>query len=113
MHKILGQVDILGSPIVLGSSIIAGLSSFFKEPAKARTPKQFARGIGKGSLALVKFSAFGFLEAIGQVRQPYPPQGYLEPIWACQCSDLYAARELTAFPDDTTVFHLQQHELHS
>ena len=73
VHKILGQVDILGSPIVLGSSIIAGVSTFFKEPAKARTPKQFARGIGKGSLALVKFSAFGFLEAIGQVRQPCPP----------------------------------------
>ena len=68
VHKILGQVDILGSPIVLGSSIFAGLTTFFKEPAKARNPKQFARGIGKGSLALVKFSAFGFLEAGGQVR---------------------------------------------
>lgn len=70
MHKILGQVDILGSPIVLGSNIFEGLATFFKEPLKARTPKQFARGIVKGSLALVKFSAFGFLEAIGKVRHP-------------------------------------------
>ena len=70
MHKILGQVNILGSPIVLGSNIFEGLTTFFKEPLKARNPKQFARGMGKGSVALVKFSAFGFLEAIGQV---YPP----------------------------------------
>ena len=69
MHKILGQVDILGSPIVLGSSIAAGISSFFREPAKARNPKQFARGIGKGSLALVKNALFGFFNAFGQVRQ--------------------------------------------
>lgn len=68
VHKILGQVNILGSPIVLGSNIFEGLSTFFKEPLKARNPKQFARGIGKGSVALVKFSAFGFLEALGQVR---------------------------------------------
>ena len=70
VHKILGQVNILGSPIVLGSNIFEGLTTFFKEPLKARNPKQFARGMGKGSVALVKFSAFGFLEAIGQV---YPP----------------------------------------
>ena len=69
VHKILGQVNILGSPIVLGSNIFEGLSTFFKEPLKAKNPKQFARGIGKGSVALVKFSAFGFLEALGQVRQ--------------------------------------------
>lgn len=68
VHKILGQVNILGSPIVLGSSIFEGLRTFFKEPLKARNPKQFARGIGKGSVALIKFSAFGFLEAFGQVR---------------------------------------------
>lgn len=67
VHKILGQVNILGSPIVLGSNIFEGLRTFFNEPLKARNPKQFARGIGKGSVALVKFSAFGFLEAIAQV----------------------------------------------
>ena len=67
VHKILGQVNILGSPIVLGSNIFEGLRTFFNEPLKAKNPKQFARGIGKGSVALVKFSAFGFLEAIGQV----------------------------------------------
>jgi len=72
VHKILGQVNILGSPIVLGSNILEGLTTFFKEPLKARNPKQFASGMAKGSLALVKFSAFGFLEAIGQVSPPPP-----------------------------------------
>ena len=72
MHKILGQVNILGSPIVLGSNILEGLATFFKEPLKARNPKQFASGIAKGSTALIKFSAFGFLEAIGQAS-PYLP----------------------------------------
>lgn len=67
----MGQVNILGSPIVLGSNVFEGLTTFFKEPLKAKNPKQFARGIGKGSMALVKFSAFGFLEAIGQVGFPY------------------------------------------
>jgi Vacuolar-sorting-associated 13 protein C-terminal len=48
MHKILGQVDILGSPIVLGSSIVTGVTAFFAEPAKAKNPEQFAKGLGKG-----------------------------------------------------------------
>lgn len=67
MHKILGQVDILGSPIVLSSNVVAGLQAFFKEPLKAHNANEFARGIGKGSMELIKFSAFGFLEALGQV----------------------------------------------
>ena len=80
VHKILGQVNILGSPIVLGSNIFEGLTTFFKEPLKAKNPKQFARGIGKGSIALVKFSAFGFLEAVGQVC-------FSELLWALQVQE--------------------------
>ena len=66
-HKILGQVDILGSPIVLGSSIVTGVRQFISEPLKAHNPKQFVIGLGHGTLALVKYGAFGFLLAIEQV----------------------------------------------
>ena len=72
VHKILGQVDILGSPIVLSSNVVAGVKAFFQEPLKARNLNEFARGLGKGSMELIKFSAFGFLEAIGQARTSSP-----------------------------------------
>lgn len=72
MHKILSQVEILGSPIMLGSSLISGLSTFLAEPAKARNPTEFARGVGTGSVTLVKMASFGILTFIGQVR-PHPP----------------------------------------
>ena len=68
MHKILSQVEILGSPIMLGSSIISGLSTFLAEPAKARNPSEFARGVGTGSVTLIKMASFGILTFIGQVR---------------------------------------------
>ena len=68
MHKILSQVEILGSPIMLGSSIISGLSTFLAEPAKARNPFEFARGVGTGSVTLIKMASFGILTFIGQVR---------------------------------------------
>ncbi|KAK9808775.1 hypothetical protein WJX72_003363 [[Myrmecia] bisecta] len=67
MHKILGQVDILGTPIALGSSIMSGLTAFFVEPAKARTPKQFAKGLGHGSMVLLRNTTFGIFNMIGQV----------------------------------------------
>ena len=68
MHKILSQVEILGSPIMLGSSIITGLSAFLKAPAKARNPSEFARGLGTGSVILVKMASFGILTFIAQVH---------------------------------------------
>ena len=80
VHKILGQVDILGSPIVLGSNLVSGVTTFIKEPLKARNPKQLARGVGKGSLALVRFTSFGMLEAICQVI-PIPLACQFLHIW--------------------------------
>lgn len=70
MHKILSQVEILGSPIMLGSSLISGLSTFLAEPAKARNPTEFARGVGTGSVTLVKMASFGILTFVGQVSCP-------------------------------------------
>ena len=75
MHKILSQVEILGSPIMLGSSLISGLSTFLAEPAKARNPTEFARGVGTGSVTLVKMASFGILTFIrpGQLVPRFLP----------------------------------------
>lgn len=37
-----------GSPIVLANSLLAGGRAFLAEPAKARSPKAFARGVASG-----------------------------------------------------------------
>lgn len=70
LHKILGQMDLLGSPILLTTSLLAGVASFFAEPAKARSPGEFAHGVGQGTLALLRSAAFGLCNALGQVRTP-------------------------------------------
>ena len=68
LHKILGQMDLLGSPILLTSSLVTGVASFFAEPAKARSPREFAHGVGHGTLVLLRSTAFGLCHALGQVR---------------------------------------------
>ena len=68
MHKILGQVALLGTPIAFGSNILAGLASFFAEPAKARNPEEFVRGVLRGSGILLKYATFGFFNAFSQVH---------------------------------------------
>lgn len=68
MHKILGQVALLGTPIAFGSNILAGLASFFAEPAKARNPEEFVRGVLRGSGILLKYATFGFFNAFSQVK---------------------------------------------
>ena len=70
MHKILGQVALLGTPIAFGSNILAGLASFFAEPAKARNPEEFIRGVARGSATLLKYATFGFFNAFSQVCSP-------------------------------------------
>ena len=70
LHKILGQMELLGSPILLTSSLLAGVASFFAEPAKARSPGEFAHGVGQGTLALLRSAAFGLCNALGQVSRP-------------------------------------------
>jgi hypothetical protein len=47
--KFCGGVAMQGSPILLANSLIAGMSAFLAEPAKARTPGAFARGVATGA----------------------------------------------------------------
>lgn len=94
MHKILSQVEILGSPIMLGSSLISGLSTFLAEPAKARNPTEFARGVGTGSVTLVKMASFGILTFIGQVSCPPCPHLLLCASWQMKTARKLAGWDL-------------------
>jgi hypothetical protein len=67
MHKVLGQVDVLGTPIVLGSSLLSGISSLIIEPTKAHSPEEFLFGVFSGTFTLLRNTAFGFINAFGQV----------------------------------------------
>lgn len=83
MHKILGQVALLGTPIAFGSNILAGLASFFAEPAKARNPEEFVRGVLRGSGILLKYATFGFFNAFSQVSLLH----YNDSLAPCSCND--------------------------
>jgi hypothetical protein len=53
MSMLQHRLDCLqGSPIVLANSLLAGGRAFLAEPAKARTPKDFARGVASGGHGL-------------------------------------------------------------
>lgn len=67
MHKVLGQVDVLGTPIVLGSSLIKGVSGLIVQPTRAHSPEDFFDGVFGGTFNLVRYAAFGLMNAFGQV----------------------------------------------
>lgn len=60
-YKILGSLDIIGNPIGLFSDIGTGVVDFFYEPASAitKSPEEFASGLAKGSMSLLKNSVHG------------------------------------------------------
>jgi len=56
MHKLVGSVDLIGNPVGLFGSISTGVEDFFYEPYQGLTrgPKDFALGVGTGSISLVR-----------------------------------------------------------
>ncbi|KAL9658375.1 hypothetical protein ABK040_015695 [Willaertia magna] len=60
-YKIIGSLDIIGNPIGLFSDIGTGVVDFFYEPASAitKSPDEFASGLAKGSMSLLKNSVHG------------------------------------------------------
>ncbi|EFC49928.1 vacuolar associated sorting protein [Naegleria gruberi] len=60
-YKILGSLDIIGNPVGLFSDIGTGVVDFFYEPASAitKSPEEFASGLAKGSMSLLKNSVHG------------------------------------------------------
>ena len=60
LYKVLGSISVLGKPVGLVGSLGSGVKTFFVEPALAvrKGPKDFARGVRKGT--------FGLLSNIGE-----------------------------------------------
>eukprot|EP01117_Protostelium_nocturnum_P007086 TRINITY_DN2542_c0_g3_i1.p1 TRINITY_DN2542_c0_g3~~TRINITY_DN2542_c0_g3_i1.p1 ORF type:complete len:1711 (+),score=625.62 TRINITY_DN2542_c0_g3_i1:479-5134(+) len=60
-YKILGSAEFLGNPVSIVSNLGTGFKDFFYEPFAgiAHGPKEFGRGLSKGSKSLAKKSVYG------------------------------------------------------
>eukprot|EP01125_Pyxidicula_operculata_P010729 TRINITY_DN352_c4_g1_i1.p1 TRINITY_DN352_c4_g1~~TRINITY_DN352_c4_g1_i1.p1 ORF type:complete len:3355 (-),score=688.04 TRINITY_DN352_c4_g1_i1:19-10083(-) len=69
VYTILGSAEFLGSPISFMHNLGDGVKDFFYEPAKgiAVSPEEFVKGVGKGSLSLVKNSLFGLIGSVSKI----------------------------------------------
>jgi len=67
--RLVGSVDIIGNPVGLFYSISTGVEDFFYEPYQgfARGPKDFARGLGVGSVSLVQNFGYGVLNTTSKI----------------------------------------------
>lgn len=64
-YVILGSVDVLGNPMIAWKNLRAGFQDFIYEPAygiSKSSPKEFAFGVGRGTLSLVRASVYTFLD---------------------------------------------------
>ncbi|KAJ4455689.1 putative Vacuolar protein sorting-associated protein 13a [Paratrimastix pyriformis] len=68
-YKVLGSLEVLGNPVGLVTSLGSGVVDLFYEPYRGLTqsPKEFARGLGKGSLSLLKKSIFGIFDSASKI----------------------------------------------
>ena len=69
LYKVIGSIGVLGAPIGFVGSLGSGVKSFFVEPAKAirKGPKDFAKGMKKGTYGLLSNTFEGFGSAAGAV----------------------------------------------
>jgi vacuolar protein sorting-associated protein 13A/C len=67
--KILGSFDALGSPVSLVQNLGTGVKDLFYEPAKGITisPKEFGKGLGKGSKSFIKKTVYGLFNSASKV----------------------------------------------
>ncbi|KAF1328993.1 Vacuolar protein sorting-associated protein, partial [Globisporangium splendens] len=63
-YVILGSVDVLGNPMIAWKNLKAGFQDFIYEPAYgiSKSPQEFAFGMGRGTLSLVRASVYTFLD---------------------------------------------------
>ncbi|GAB9465872.1 Vacuolar protein sorting-associated protein [Globisporangium polare] len=63
-YVILGSVDVLGNPMIAWKNLKVGFQDFIYEPAYGitKSPKEFAFGMGRGTLSLVRASVYTFLD---------------------------------------------------
>ena len=69
LYKVIGSIGVLGAPIGFVGSLGSGVKSFFVEPAKAirKGPKDFAKGMKKGTYGLLSNTFQGLGSAAGAV----------------------------------------------
>ena len=66
--KLLGASELLGNPIGLVRKLGTGVYELFEEPMKGlKSPKDFAKGVGKGVRAFVSSAVSGSMESVSQV----------------------------------------------
>ena len=69
IYKVLGSIDALGNPVSLVSNLGTGVKDFFYEPAQGlvKSPKDFGKGVAKGSKSLVKHSVTGLFTTFSKL----------------------------------------------
>jgi hypothetical protein len=69
VYKILGSFEFLGNPLGLVNNLGSGVADFFHEPAKGlvKSPKDFGKGLAKGSLSLLKGAVGGVFNAASKI----------------------------------------------
>lgn len=67
--SLLGSVDALGNPVGFFHDFGDGVKAFFYEPAQGATisPEEFAKGMGKGSLQLLRGSIFALFGSASKI----------------------------------------------
>lgn len=70
-YRVLGSFDIIGNPVNSLSALGSGFKDFFYEPAKgiAYGPKEFMRGLRRGSKSLMKKSIYALFNPIAGVSE--------------------------------------------
>ncbi len=69
LYKLVGSFDILGNPLSLFSNLGNGVYDFFYEPAQGlvRSPKDFGKGLAKGTTSLVMNSIYGVFNTASKI----------------------------------------------
>ncbi|EFA80196.1 vacuolar protein sorting-associated protein 13 family protein [Heterostelium album PN500] len=69
LYKVIGSSDNIGNPVGLFNHLSTGVKDFFYEPALGlvRSPRDFGRGLAKGSLSLLKNSVYGLFNTLSKL----------------------------------------------
>eukprot|EP01132_Coremiostelium_polycephalum_P010231 gene10231-12547_t len=69
LYKVIGSSDTIGNPVGLFNHLGTGVKDFFYEPALGliRSPKDFGKGLAKGSISLLKNSVYGLFNTLSKI----------------------------------------------
>ena len=69
LYLLLGAFNLLGNPVELVGNLSEGVTALFFEPMEClmKTPKDFAKSVGKGASKLLSLTAYGLLDSVSKV----------------------------------------------